>query len=140
MINPISILRAACAACVAILIASCSSSVTPEPTARYAWAVGAVDSTGYGTMLMTSDGGATWTRQGVGAAALQGIKLVDVKAVDSRNVWAVGTEGRIVRTTDGGVTWNAVTTPLTTPVGLESIDIVNGTHIYSATQLDSVAR
>lgn len=130
MINPTSLLRAACAAGIAIIIASCSSSVTPEPPARYAWAVGAVDSTGYGTILMTSDGGATWTRQGVGAASLQGIKLVDVKAIDSRNVWAVGTEGRIVRTTDGGATWNAVSTPLTTPMGLESIDIVNGTHIY----------
>lgn len=140
MTNSTSLLRAACAACVAILIASCSSSVTPESTARYAWAVGDTTSGGYGTILMTSDGGATWTQQGVGQAALLGIKLVDVKAIDSRNVWAVGTEGRIVRTTDGGARWTAVSTPLTTSVGLESIDIVNGTHIYVTGDMGTILR
>jgi photosystem II stability/assembly factor-like uncharacterized protein len=58
--------------------------------ANTGWAVG-------GTILHTNDGGATWTDQGYGGAA--------VSFVDANTGWAVGERGTILSTTDGGATW-----------------------------------
>jgi photosystem II stability/assembly factor-like uncharacterized protein len=126
----------------ALFISACSSTTTPVDSARIAWAVGncAPADTGYASILKTTDGGATWSRQGVGQASLLGIDLADVKAIDAQHVWAVGTKSTIVHTTDGGATWMAVATPLTSQVGLLSIDIVNGTHIYVTGEKSTVLR
>jgi photosystem II stability/assembly factor-like uncharacterized protein len=126
----------------ALFISACSSTTTPVDSARIAWAVGncAPAETGYASILKTTDGGATWSRQGVGQASLLGIDLADVKAIDAQHVWAVGTKSTIVHTTDGGATWMAVATPLTSQVGLQSIDIVNGTHIYVTGEEGTVLR
>jgi photosystem II stability/assembly factor-like uncharacterized protein len=72
---------------------------------NYAWAVGAADSTAYGMILFSNDGGDTWIRQGEGTAALAGIDVEDVWAIDENNVWAVCSENIILKTTDGGQTW-----------------------------------
>ncbi len=77
----------------------------------YAWVVGNMDSTGYALILFTPDGGDTWVRQGEGSAALQGIDLYDVWAVDTSVVWAVGMSNTVLKTTDGGVTWNRMSVP-----------------------------
>ena len=71
------------------------------------WAVGdnwADVGQSYGTILRTTDGGQTWTRQG-GAASVPDVELSGVSAVSSRVAWAVGWEGVILKTTDRGQTW-----------------------------------
>ncbi|TRZ75256.1 MAG: hypothetical protein D4R97_02740 [Bacteroidetes bacterium] len=88
----------------------------PEPVKmKYAWAVGFKDSTNYGLILFTGDGGDTWQRQGEGSAALLGIDLMDVWAVDANTVWVVGSDNSILKTTDGGKTWVRIVAPLNRP-------------------------
>lgn len=52
-------------------------------------------------ILVTDDGGVTWSQRYSGAPGYFG----SVCAPDSQNAWAVGTNGTILRTADGGVTW-----------------------------------
>lgn len=91
-----------------VLLTACHKD-TPPPSAPdpavCAWVVGDADSTGFAVILFTSDGGTTWQRQGLGSPVLSGINLNNVKAVDKKTVWAVGTSGTIVKTTDGGASW-----------------------------------
>ena len=64
-----------------------------------AWVVGNA-----GTILATSDGGATWRAQSSGTSEdLQSASFFDVD-----NGLAAGANGTILRTTDGGSTWRAV--------------------------------
>ena len=61
-----------------------------------AWAVG-----GGGTLLASTDGGATWAPQISGVStALNGVAFTG-----AHDGWAVGAHGAIVATTDGGTTW-----------------------------------
>ena len=57
------------------------------------WAVG--DS---GTVLMTTDGGATWKKQFVGAQS----SLTQVFFVDARTGWVAGSAGTLLATGTGG--------------------------------------
>ncbi len=66
------------------------------------WAVGR-----YGTIVHTTDGGATWISQQSGTRA----DLVAVTFVDGLTGWAVGTFGTIVHTGDGGLTWQVQRAP-----------------------------
>ena len=102
------------------------------PIEQYAWIVGHHDdSTGYGTILMTKDGGVTFERQGLGNNVLSGIDLYDVYAIDNKTVWAVGTENTILKTTDGGKNWQAVPPPQNSiATDLLSISIYNRNAIY----------
>lgn len=74
------------------------------------WAVGE-----YGFIYHTNDGGKTWTRQAghyklseetgqVDAETL----LFDVVAVDRNTAWAIGIDGKVIRTEDGGKVWNQI--------------------------------
>ena len=70
------------------------------------WSVGAA-SDGSGMIVHSTDGGASWTRQGLGQIA--NVDLQGIAAIDENTAWAVGdTDGytTIYRTTDGGTTWN----------------------------------
>lgn len=60
------------------------------------WAVGT-----NGTILKTSDAGASWTAQASGTTAT----LYDVHFVDRLRGWVVGAGGTILATRDGGTTW-----------------------------------
>lgn len=104
----------------------------PEPVkSKYAWVVGDEDSTHYGMILFTPDGGDTWQRQGEGSPALLGISLINVWAVDTNTVWAVGSDNSIIKTTDGGNTWNRIPGPQTRSVtDLESISMVGSRDIW----------
>jgi photosystem II stability/assembly factor-like uncharacterized protein len=54
-----------------------------------------------GTIIKTTNGGKTWSRQTVPVSkTLRGLSFVDDK-----NGWAVGEKGTIVHTTDGGQSW-----------------------------------
>lgn len=71
------------------------------PAPGIAIAVGEV-----GTIVRTSDGGATWTVQSIGTSD----RLAGVSFVDADTGWAVGFLGecclaRVFRTSDGGATW-----------------------------------
>ncbi len=66
--------------------------------ANTGWAVG-----DGGTIVKTTDGGASWNSQNSGATT----RLSCVQFVDANTGWAVGDGGTIVKTTDGGATWSA---------------------------------
>ncbi|MBU1670867.1 MAG: hypothetical protein KKF41_11930 [Actinobacteria bacterium] len=53
-----------------------------------------------GTILKTTDGGTVWDNQSVA-----GKSLWSIDATDSNHAFAVGDEGRVVRTINGGGTW-----------------------------------
>jgi photosystem II stability/assembly factor-like uncharacterized protein len=73
------------------------------PTEKEGWACGR-----YGTILHTSDGGATWSSQSSGTTfTLSGICFSDTK-----NGWAVGNKGTIVHTNDGGRNWQKQESPI----------------------------
>ena len=69
--------------------------------AMHAWAVG-VNGTS-SNVLVTDNGGATWTVQDSGCA----LGLYDVQFLDTQIGWAVGAAGKTARTVDGGATWTA---------------------------------
>lgn len=112
---------------------------SPTPTGGPRWTVQATDvvanlratsfvnsSTGYavgseGTILRTSDGGASWERvlacasgQPTGAGCEPGsadritVALNGVVALDRTNAIAVGNDGHILKTSNGGTTWTRV--------------------------------
>ncbi len=62
----------------------------------HGWACGR-----WGTILHTSDGGKTWTKQNTGSIDL----LTSISFVDAKTGWAVGDRGTILHTSDGGKTW-----------------------------------
>ncbi len=72
------------------------------PSAAVAWASGA-----RGTVLRTTDGGATWVARPVPGA--DSLDFRDVEALDAERAWVLsigpGEASRIYGTTDGGATW-----------------------------------
>jgi photosystem II stability/assembly factor-like uncharacterized protein len=79
--------------------------------ASYGWAVGSVGRTDTAPLvLVTHDGGATWTQQ---AGGLSGAALHSVSFVDRQHGWAVGDKGSILVTVDGGATWWSQASPVT---------------------------
>lgn len=108
----------------------CKKSDSPA-IQKYAWVVGNKDSTGYATILFTSDGGQNFTRQGLGQSALLNVNLTDVWAISKTTAWAVGDGNTILKTADGGNTWQKVTPPVNNPSQeLYSICIPNPSVIY----------
>jgi photosystem II stability/assembly factor-like uncharacterized protein len=65
-------------------------------SAQACWAVG-----GFGTIVRTTDHGATWKRQGSHTTQ----PLYDVDFADAQEGWVVGRSGLILHTADGGETW-----------------------------------
>lgn len=119
---------------VTVIVIGCKKDSDPEPLKENkikAWVVGDQDSTTYGMILYTEDGGESWVRQGQGSPALQGIDVNDIYVIDSANVWAVCSRNVIIRTTDGGKTWNRVPAP-SNPAdpGLFSIFVANNNRIW----------
>ncbi|MBE0651520.1 MAG: photosystem II stability/assembly factor-like protein [Bacteroidales bacterium] len=101
---------------------------------KYVWAVGDVDSTNHGTILFSSDGGATWTQQGTNCAALSGISVSDVWAVDENTVWVIGNKDLILKTTDGGLNWTQITPPdQKSNTDLNTISIVGKDDVWIST-------
>ena len=60
---------------------------------------------GAGRIMATSDGGASWTRQYTGSAALD-----QVDFIDGEHGWAAGGD-TLLRTVNGGATWTALAEP-----------------------------
>jgi photosystem II stability/assembly factor-like uncharacterized protein len=88
-------------------------------------------------ILLTSNGGRTWTRvpadalppalDGEGAFAASG---TNVAVVGTRDVWIGTTRGRVLQSHDGGRSWRADTTPIPTgaSAGIFSIAFRDSTH------------
>ncbi len=97
----------------------------PLPQGNTLWAVAALDSSivlaagEYGTILSTTDGGASWTLQSSGTTN----HLRGVSFVDANTGWAVGGGGTILSTTDGGATWTPQSSGTT--VALHGVSFVN---------------
>jgi photosystem II stability/assembly factor-like uncharacterized protein len=75
--------------------------------ATHLWAVGTrgpFAATPTATILVSSDGGLTWTDQ----IPPTGQTLNGVWFVSASTGWAVGDGGTVIRTTDGGATWRVV--------------------------------
>lgn len=122
---------------IALFVASCekdSDEPSNLPTIEsipVAWAVGYQDSTNHATVLFSPDSGNTWLRKGADSNPLQGINANNLYAIDSKNVWIVGSNKTIARTTDGGNTWEKVNSPAVgTDVVFYCISIVNNTDIW----------
>lgn len=117
----------------AIAFNGCKNEDNPVPSERekYVWVSGSIDSTGYGMILYSADGGENWERQGEGNPSLRGIDVQDIWAVDDKTVWAVGSRNVILKTLDGGKNWVQVQAPENNPdTFLSSICIVNQTNIW----------
>lgn len=102
-----------------------------EEKKKYAWATGGIDSTGYGTILFTSDAGETWVRQGIDNPAFEGVSFVDIWAIDENNVWVTGSNNTLLKTTNGGLNWVKVISPAQLPdANLAAIYIDKQTNIW----------
>lgn len=78
------------------------------------WVVGNTDwSTSPSLVIHTTDGGASWTRQGADSLATV-TGLIDVHAASANVAWTVGTDYAGFRTTDAGAHWYR-TLPEATP-------------------------
>jgi len=78
----------------------------------------------YNTVLRTTNGGASWTKQtNLGRRGL----LKDIYFVDSLEGWAVGWNKTILHTTDGGASWSSQTSPVDSDfTGVSFTDANNG--------------
>lgn len=106
---------------------------------NHGWAVGdtrwdQATHTTKGTIIVTTDGGATWSNQDPGVA----VNLSALFFLNTSQGWAVGDSGTIVRTTDGGAHWTQA--PVATASFFESVfftDALNGWATANAvTQYD----
>ena len=68
---------------------------------RVVWASGM-----RGTVLRTTDGGATWERDSVPGAAALDFRAIAATSRDVAHTLSIGDSSRIYRTTDGGRTWS----------------------------------
>jgi photosystem II stability/assembly factor-like uncharacterized protein len=92
---------------------------------NHAWIVG-----GSGTILVTADGGTTWTQQTTppGTAPLGGVAFADLT-----HGWAVGFNGTILATVDGGVTWTPQTSPDSgTQISVDKVACADTQHVWAA--------
>lgn len=91
---------------------------------------------GYAAILKTTDGGASWVRQG-DSLNVPPVHIADVSVVNSAIVWAAGDNidgyGTILRTVDGGMNWMRVGSDQTIPdVELNSITAIDANTAYAA--------
>lgn len=62
---------------------------------------------GYGFIMQTSNGGASWTRSGT-LFEIPDVTLRAIYAENTSKIWVVGDSGTILRTFDGGSSWQKV--------------------------------
>lgn len=105
----------------------------PAERKKFAWVSGDQDSTGYGMIFFSADGGETFVRQGEGLPALQGVDVSDIWAVDEKTVWAVGSGNTILETDNGGQAWTRMQMPGgVSGVELMALSVVDRTNIWAS--------
>ena len=97
------------------------------------WAVGGI-ANGYGTILHTSNSGATWERQGAGMIANGGVS--GISALDPSTAWAAGSAvngySAIYRTIDGGQSWTRMGSPTNLPnADLFKVNALDAQHVWA---------
>jgi hypothetical protein len=92
-----------------------------SPTAAGAWA-------NLGCMIIKTTDGHNWIDQ-INPVPGNSGTLMAVKALDSLNVWAIGTSGVILHTTNGGATWVREAEGLTNEM-LTGIWVVSPNEVY----------
>ena len=110
-----------------------SKDTQPNPVSAdtIAWVVGGIDTSDYGMILYTEDGGISWERQGAAENVFKDVSVTDLYILDKNKVWVVCDDYRIARTNDGGNTWEQVNCPSGNPLGgLLCISIVDKTNIW----------
>lgn len=107
--------------------------------AKHGWAVGESKSNGaYApVILVTRNGGATWTAQDAGSAG-GGAGLLSVAFVDAAHGWAAGVDATavtpvILGTSDGGATWEAQdASSAGSTGGIDSLAFVDAEHGWAS--------
>lgn len=92
------------------------------PDADHGWAVGP-----NGTVVATTDGGATWALQRTGGGYIRAVAFAD-----PQHGLAVGNSGLLLRTADGGKTWHTAVVPYTTD-DLTGVAYRDSAHAYVTT-------
>jgi photosystem II stability/assembly factor-like uncharacterized protein len=77
----------------------------------------------FGTLLHTTDGGASWGPVDTGSAEI----LFAVEFADAQRGVAVGSFGEIVTTADGGATWSIAQSPHP-PSWMYDVTVLDDTH------------
>src|SRR5579864_1660032 len=104
--------------CLLVTAAVLSAVAYPASAQFNGWVVG-----DNGTILHTSDGGATWRPQASGMSDA----LFGVSFVDTNNGWAVGEPAAILHTSNGGATWSHQTSGTANNLlGVSFVDANNG--------------
>jgi photosystem II stability/assembly factor-like uncharacterized protein len=93
------------------------------PDETHGWACGR-----WGTVIHTSDGGKTWSRQQTGTD----FTLSSICFPDNKHGWAVGDEGTIINTSDGGKSWQSQKSPV--PFFLMGVHFANPREGWIATE------
>ena len=93
------------------------------------WAVGVG-----GTVLHTSDGGATWERQDSGTE----VTLVKASFVSVEEGWTVGKLGVVIHTRDGGKTWERQAADAALGLNLLGVSFVDAQTGWAMTERGSV--
>lgn len=104
-----------------------------------AWAAGY-----WGTILLSTDGGRTWTQPDTPSSKT----LFGISFADDHNGWAVGADGTILRSTDGGKSWAAqkvevvdeMGQPAPIDVNLFSVAAISATEAWAVGDLGIVLR
>jgi photosystem II stability/assembly factor-like uncharacterized protein len=97
------------------------------------WVVGGVGDTGddsYGTILRTTDGGETWTRQG-DLSSIPVEEFLGVSAVDNEVAWVVGSGGIVLNTIDGGATWTQQAESLLPDADFQSVSAYDRNNVWA---------
>jgi photosystem II stability/assembly factor-like uncharacterized protein len=138
-----SIILSVCVAVTGLLMVGSAGAAEPAATplpapdlrdvtliGQAGWAVGE-----NGTILTTTDGGATWTAQ---ASAHAGW-LFGVAGTDAAHAWAVGGAhgATVLGTSDGGATWAA---QATTTGSLQAVAAMDATHAWAVGSYGSAAQ
>ena len=105
----------------------CDISAVDDQTAWAALGSGPAETRG--SILHTTDGGATWVTQTIPAGLAGGIK--GVKGLSRNEAWAASLGGTILHTTDGGAIWNVVPHPTVPIAQVNRMDAL-GTNVWIA--------
>lgn len=105
----------------------CDISAVDDQTAWAALGSGPAETRG--SILHTTDGGATWVNQTIPAGLAGGIK--GVKGLSRSEAWAASLGGTILHTTNGGATWNVVPHPTAPITQVNRMDAL-GTNVWIA--------
>lgn len=120
-----------------LILPACDLSSISVVDSMTAWAAGGI-SEGFGIVLKTTDGGATWLRMG-NEQTIPSSTLC-VKAFSADAAWVGASDNAIYTTTDGGISWANVADPAYSGNSWQGISALSQSSIWicGGTQDDGV--